>query len=85
VNRVFWFFPWHSWRQRFLFCLRLAQRLGVEYAFPTHTLYLRQEETHEPAEPPPLEQARGIGRNQARILVSETTGLGVKPPPVSFD
>jgi len=87
---VFWETP--DWatelreRHRFLLdCLRLAQRLGVEFAFPTQTLYLRQEESGEPAEPPPLEQARGIGRNQARILVSETTGLGVKPPPVSFD
>ena len=87
---VFWETPdWSTElreRHRFLLdCLRLAQRLGVVYAFPTQTLYLRQEQGGEQTAAPALDQAQGLGREQAKAVVSESTGLGVKPPPVSFD
>ena len=87
---VFWETP--DWatelreRHRFLLdALRLAKGLGVEYAFPTQTLYMRQEEWAVPADDLPLSAAAQQGKDKAVKIVSETTGLGVKPPPVSFD
>ena len=73
-------------RHRFLLdCLRIAKEIGVEYAFPTQTLYMRQEEWAVPADDLPLSAAAQQGKDKAVKIVSETTGLGVKPPPVSFD
>ena len=87
---VFWETP--DWatelreRHRFLLdALRLAKGLGVEYAFPTQTLYMRQEEWAVPTDDLPLSAAAQQGKDKAVKIVSETTGLGVKPPPVSFD
>jgi MscS family membrane protein len=87
---VFWETP--DWatelreRHRFLLdALRLAKGLGVEYAFPTQTLYMRQEDWAVPADDLPLSVAAQQGKDKAIKIVSETTGLGVKPPPVSFD
>jgi len=91
---VFWQTP--EWgtelreRHRFLLdCLRLARRLGVEYAYPTQTLYVKQTESGlpEPAtgefRPARSEQeAHALGVAEARALVAATTGLGVVPPPV---
>ena len=91
---VFWNVP--DWatelreRHRFLLdCLRLAERLGVEYAFPTQTLYMKQ------ADSGPLPSADGAyapaateleahrrGREQAQAIVGATLGLGVVQPPV---
>ena len=91
---VFWETP--DWatelreRHRFLLdALRLARRLGVEYAFPTQTLYMKRgEETPLPQEPEHIgeagEKAMAEGRMAARAIVEATSGLGVKPPPVSF-
>lgn len=86
---VFWETPdWSTElreRHRFLLdCLRLAHRLGVDFAFPTQTLYLKQED--EPPPPPEISQAEAFesGRRQAQEVVAETTGLGTKPPPVTF-
>ena len=87
---VFWETP--DWatelreRHRFLLdALRLAKGLGVEYAFPTQTLYMRQEEWAVSADDLPFSAAAQQGKDKAVKIVSETTGLGVKPPPVSFD
>ena len=87
---VFWETP--DWatelreRHRFLLdALRLAKGLGVEYAFPTQTLYMRQEEWAVPPDDLPLSAAARQGKDKAVKIVSETTGLGVKPPPVRFD
>lgn len=91
---VFWDTP--DWgtelreRHRFLLdCLRLARRLGVEYAFPTRTLHMRPEED---SPPPPAEgefapalreeEALARGRAEAKAIVGATLGLGVVPPPV---
>ena len=86
---VFWETPdWSTElreRHRFLLdCLRLARRLGVEYAFPTQTLYLRNEEGEGPGEQDPVDRAREHGRELAREIVDHSTGLGEKPPPVTL-
>lgn len=87
---VFWETP--DWatelreRHRFLLdCLRLAQRIGVEFAYPTQTLYLKQGEG-EPAPSTELRQAEAFAEGQAKAqgIVADTTGLGQKPPPVQF-
>ncbi len=76
---VFWEAP--DWgtelreRHRFLLdCLRVARELKVEYAFPTQTLYLRNE-SHEAPErnDPPLQQAHARGRATGR-QVAELSG-----------
>ncbi|HJP37397.1 MAG: mechanosensitive ion channel family protein [Gammaproteobacteria bacterium] len=91
---VFWKTP--EWatelreRHRFLIdCLRLAQRLGVEYAYPTQTLYMKQAESGllapeagEFTPPKSQQEAFALGREQAQSIVAATTGLGVVPPPV---
>jgi len=86
---VFWETPdWNTElreRHRFLLdVLRLAKRLQVEFAYPTQTLYLRNEEYTPPpgAEVMSQEQAFEAGRKEAISIVDETTGLGVKPPKV---
>jgi len=91
---VFWETPeWSTElreRHRFLLdCLRVAQRLGVEYAYPTQTLYMKQAENAllSPEEdvfsPDQSEaEAQALGRKQAKSIVAATTGVGVVPPPV---
>ncbi|MES9958931.1 MAG: mechanosensitive ion channel family protein [Sedimenticola sp.] len=88
---VFWETP--EWgtelreRHRFMLdILRLAQRLGVEFAFPTQTLYMRQEDLPAADQAGEMQQeaAFELGQNHAREIVAETTGSGVKPPPVVF-
>jgi len=85
---VFWETPdWSTElreRHRFLLdSLRLAKQLGVEYAFPTQTLYLRQENTPE-HEALALDAAQNRGKTAAQQIVAETTGTGVTPPPVQI-
>lgn len=91
---VFWKTP--NWatelreRHRFLLdCLRLAKRLGVEYAFPTQTLHMIQAQAGPPesetGEFSPLaseSDAKRRGLAEARNIVEQTTGLDVVPPPV---
>jgi MscS family membrane protein len=91
---VFWETPeWSTElreRHRFLLdCLRVAQRLGVEYAYPTQTLYMKQAETallspEEGIFSPGMseEDALALGRAQAKSVVAATTGIDVVPPPV---
>jgi MscS family membrane protein len=86
---VFWETPdWSTElreRHRFLLdCLRLAHRLGVDFAFPTQTLYMKQEDEAPPSGELSQDAAFESGRQLAQAVVSETTGLGVKPPPVKF-
>ncbi len=88
---VFWETPeWNTElreRHRFLLdILRLAKRLGVEFAFPTQTLYMRPEEGFSPPQSKGLAQEEAFeqGRKEAVSIVTESTGLGVKPPPVVF-
>lgn len=78
---VFWETPdWSAElreRHRFLLdCLRVARELGVEYAFPTQTLYLRQEDWQVPEDGrPPLSEARATGRETARRVVEAAAGV----------
>lgn len=86
---VFWETPdWSTElreRHRFLLdILRLASQLGVEFAYPTQTLFMKQDQA--PMSGEEISQARAFdqGRDQAKSIVDGTTGLGVRPPPVSF-
>ncbi|WP_428609026.1 mechanosensitive ion channel family protein [Sedimenticola sp.] len=87
---VFWETPeWNTElreRHRFMLdILRLAKRLGVEFAFPTQTLYMRSEEMPSPAETHLAQSdAFDLGRQEAVAVVADSTGIGVKPPPVVF-
>lgn len=73
--------------------IRLAQRLGVDFAFPTQTLHLVQDDG-TPPEPGDesymtqreVSQASLRGRKEARDIL-EAFGIdeGTKPPPVRFD
>ncbi|RMF82140.1 MAG: mechanosensitive ion channel family protein, partial [Planctomycetota bacterium] len=76
-------------RQRlFLDILRLAQRLGVEFAFPTQTVHLHHDSTPDspPPESPPIphdpDAAAEYGRSEANKLVRELLEDGQVPPPV---
>lgn len=84
---VFWETP--DWgtelreRHRFLLdCLRLANRLGVEYAYPTQTLFVRQDEAEPVSEGQTVDAARDSGIAAARDIVDHSTGLDKRPPPV---
>jgi MscS family membrane protein len=87
---VFWETPeWNTElreRHRFMLdILRLAQRLEVEFAFPTQTIYMKQQ-SGEPGMATEMDQQQAfeLGQSLARSIVAETTGSGVKPPPVVF-
>ena len=71
---------------------RLAQRLGVEFAFPTQTLHVSSlpqpmHITSEPLQPekvsPSTEDAMVIGRREAEALLAEDIDETI-PPPVAF-
>jgi len=87
---VFWETPDSSTelreRHRFLLdCLRLAESLGVEFAYPTQTVYLKQGETEENAyDRLSPEEALSEGRVIAQAVYSRTAKAGDKPPPVVF-
>lgn len=94
---VFWQTPdWNTElreRHRFLLdILRLAKQLDVEFAYPTQTIYLKQngDEAEAAAMATPFEptmsehDAFEMGQKQAEAIVDSTLGLGVKPGPVSF-
>lgn len=72
--------------------MRLAQRLGVEFAFPTQTLHVSSlpQPMHVTSEPPrpasvsrSTEEAMIIGRREAEALLAEDIDDTV-PPPVAF-
>jgi MscS family membrane protein len=91
---VFWETPdWNTElreRHRFLLdILRLSKQLDVEFAYPTQTLYLKQDEaassvpgTFAPAMPEA--DALAMGQKEAEAIVDATLGRGVKPDPVRF-
>ncbi len=71
----------------FLDIIRLAERLGVEFAFPTQTLYMRPESGGDGRGPSPesSQNARRSGRREATRIVRETLGPpGTKPAPVDL-
>ncbi len=72
--------------------IRLAKRLGVEFAFPTQTLHVSSlpqpmHITNEPPRPASVsrstEEAMVIGRREAEALLAEDIDETV-PPPVAF-
>ena len=86
---VFWQTP--DWatelreRHRFLLdALRLAGQLGVEYAFPTQTINLRNEEAPLHEGNLDLADIKEHAHSTARRIVADTTGTDVRPPPVMF-
>ncbi len=65
--------------------LRLAKRLGIEFAFPTQTIHLYQENEPPPGSRIPApENATDFGRSEARSVVRETGLEGTMPPPVDI-
>ena len=91
---VFWETPdWNMElreRHRFLLdILRLAKQLNVEFAYPTQTLYLKQNEESSPSagafSPSMTEKdAFALGQKEARSIVEATIGLDAKPGRVNF-
>jgi MscS family membrane protein len=92
---VFWETPdWNTElreRHRFLLdILRLAKQLEVEFAYPTQTLYLKQNQAAVESVTrqfsPAMSEADAfeIGRQEAQSIVEATTGLDTKPGPVRF-
>jgi len=92
---VFWETPdWNTElreRHRFLLdILRLAKQLEVEFAYPTQTLYLKQDQAAVDSVTrqfsPAMSEADAfeIGRQEAQSIVEATTGLDTKPGPVRF-
>ncbi len=88
---VFWETP--EWgtelreKHRFLLdILRLAKELGVDFAYPTQTLYMKQAGDAQPPEAESMSQQQAFaqGSENAKTIVERTTGMDVKPPPVSF-
>jgi MscS family membrane protein len=91
---VFWETPdWSTElreRQRFLLdILRLAKAQQVEMAFPTQTLHLLTPENDQTVAPESVttssvETLSQQFRNSAKDIVSQSTGIDKKPPPVKF-
>ncbi len=70
-------------RQRLMLdILRLANKLGIEFAFPTQTLHVVQSEMPEHQEYDSMPAAHRGGRQVARAIVDEFTGRDVPPPVV---
>ena len=69
----------------YLDIIRLANGLGVEFAFPTQTLFVRPDTTEDNGRPGPRlpAQPAAFGRSEATRIVRETLGpTGTIPPPV---
>ncbi len=92
---VFWETPdWNTElreRHRFLLdILRLAKQLNIEFAYPTQTLYLRQDDNRTPQAVNPFKtnmteaDAFAMGKKEAQAIVDGTLGRNVKPDPVRF-
>jgi len=91
---VFWATPdWNMElreRHRFLLdILRLAKQLDVEFAYPTQTLYLKQDEKMSPPsskfnQTMTEQDAFELGQKQAEQIFDVTLGKGVIPGPVEF-
>jgi MscS family membrane protein len=91
---VFWETPdWNTElreRHRFLLdILRLAKQLDVEFAYPTQTLYLKQDDGQRDtpqAFKTTMSEAESfaMGQKEAQAIVDGTLGRNVKPEPVRF-
>jgi MscS family membrane protein len=90
---VFWETPdWSTElreRQRFLLdILRLAKAQGIDMAFPTQTLHLLtpndEQQTTESKSNASLDELSQQYRESAKEIVTQSTGIDNKPPPVKF-
>ncbi|PHS25874.1 MAG: mechanosensitive ion channel protein MscS [Methylophaga sp.] len=92
---VFWATPdWNTElreRHRFLLdILRLAKQLGVEFAYPTQTLHLKQNTEQVTAATELFkasmteEESLAMGKKEAEAIFDVTLGKGVIPDPVQF-
>lgn len=91
---VFWQTPdWSTElreRHRFLLdVLRLAKQLGVEFAYPTQTIHLKQDSgkpdvAGEFATGMTEADAFSLGKREAEAIVDGTIGRAIKPEPVRF-
>ena len=71
-------------KQRLLLdIVRLANKLGVEFAFPTRTVHLIPSQQAEHGAEIPIDEARRAGRREAGDIVDTFTGPE-RPPPVQF-
>lgn len=96
---VYIFFKTGDWgtelRERHRFnvdSLRLAKRLGIEFAFPTQTLYLERGQGPAKPDPSPVVPKDGVddlidsAMDSAEEIVRATTGpRGYIPPPVTTE
>ncbi len=91
---VFWETPdWSTElreRHRFLLdMLRIAKKMGVEFAFPTQTLQLRRDQPKLEDQDLGQFQSNSVealqqARELAHSVIGETIDINKKPPPVSF-
>ena len=95
---VYIFFECPDWsvelreKQRFILdTIRVADRLGVSFAFPTQTIELKALDPNAPEpEPRPVPDRRAdsravvTGRDTARELLAHAAWHEIKPGPVSF-
>ena len=68
--------------------IRLASRLGVEFAFPTQTLYMQATDGASDGSAPAFasQDALAKGRSEADRIVEEFSGKNAPlPPPVTFE
>jgi len=79
-------------RHRFILdVMRVADRLDIEFAFPTQTLHVFQEEhgaEHTPRPAPGKDDElteRTAGRDAARAIMQAQHWRSKRPPPVRFD
>ena len=91
---VFWQTP--DWatelreRHRFLLdILRLAKQLGVEFAYPTQTIHIKQDSgtpdaAGDFATGMTEADAFALGKREAEAIVDGTIGRAIKPEPVRF-
>ena len=68
--------------------MRLAEKLHVEFAFPTETVHLINSDPSPgarlPVEPGDVERARGLGREEAARIAKGGLGGGTdEPPPIT--
>ena len=94
---VYMFFEAPDWttelreRQRLILdIIRLANHLGIEFAFPTETVHLYKE-SHETSSPPPPaptsgddEKAMTDGRRAGRVVTAAADWRAGKPGPYVF-
>lgn len=74
-------------RHRFLLdILRLARDLGVDFAYPTQTVFWKEIDPHAAANAEQMQQAEAFqaARNTARNIVEKGVPYGEIPPPVNI-